>query len=659
KQKPGAGSGLECGNEKPMPFPRAAYAVAALILPVSAFADTGDPQVKTDHPWYPGELSCSTFERLLASQAELYTRVTGRAPVGDEDKALASWFWRNTHYWHGEEGAEDLWGRGFTQGDLRTREYWTGLFAHGFGLCGTTHSQWTAEMNALLGHVRGRAVGVEGHNSFEAFLTGGPYGAGKWVLLDHDISTVIFDEKGEALLSIAEVMRDPRRFGDRRFRPERQRGWLVAGLHPEDAKGVYTRFATAEYLSGYAGPPPLVRLKRGETFRRYLQPGLEDGKTFVFWGRNYNSGGIPGPERSLTWVNQPELMYGSRTGSPYRVGQARFANAVYVYRPDFARGDYKEGVVEESDRQVTFEFVSPYIIAATPPNAEPWGVYSPGGQNGLVLRGRASCSVEVSVDLGATWRSAGTFRDGMDLTDLVKGHRQYLLRLGASARELAGSGLTITTVCQANSSVLPRLKDGRHSRDVRSLRSGPGLGGAHPPAGPGATRGGFLPLAARHPGGFDAPRGTHRSDLRGGPGGFRQSSRSARGLFHRVFDGWGPRLEAASGRLEDPPAGGGTAGFLVPEFLLGMCGSFRDGPSLGSGPIPQYRRASLSSNRSARGLRGRPGSGPRHFRLDGGSGPSARLARLRGGRTARVGSSDGKERGDALGRVRTGGRPMR
>lgn len=461
-----------------MPFPRAAYAVAAMILPVSAFADTGDPQVKTDHPWYPGELSCSTFERLFASQAELYTRVTGRAPVGDEDKALASWFWRNTHYWHGEEGAEDLWGRGFTQGDLRTREYWTGLFAHGFGLCGTTHSQWTAEMNALLGHVRGRAVGVEGHNSFEAFLTGGPYGAGKWVLLDHDISTVIFDEKGEALLSIAEVMRDPRRFGDRRFRPERQRGWLVAGLHPEDAKGVYTRFATAEYLSGYAGPPPLVRLRRGETFRRYLQPGLEDGKTFVFWGRNYNSGGIPGPERSLTWVNQPELMYGSRTGSPYRVGQARFGNAVYVYRPDFARGDYKEGVVEESDRQVTFEFVSPYIIAATPPNAEPWGVYSPGGQNGLVLRGRASCSVEVSVDLGATWRSAGTFRDGMDLTDLVKGHRQYLLRLGAPARELAGSGLTITTVCQANSSVLPRLKDG--GTRVTFEASGRGLASVGP-----------------------------------------------------------------------------------------------------------------------------------------------------------------------------------
>ena len=25
-----------------------------------------------------------------------------------------------------------------------------------------------------------------------------------------------------------------------------------------------------------------------------MEPGLEDGKTFVFWGMNYNTGGVPG-----------------------------------------------------------------------------------------------------------------------------------------------------------------------------------------------------------------------------------------------------------------------------------------------------------------------------------------------------------------------------
>src|SRR5437868_5191428 len=128
----------------------------ALILTVSAAqAGVGDPQIRTDHPWYPGELACSTFERLFATQTAVYQRVVGLKPETDEQKALAAWLWRNTHYWHGEEGVEDLWGQGFGKGgDPRTRDYWTGMFAHGFGLCGTTHNQWIAEMEALLGHSR-------------------------------------------------------------------------------------------------------------------------------------------------------------------------------------------------------------------------------------------------------------------------------------------------------------------------------------------------------------------------------------------------------------------------------------------------------------------------------------------------------------------------
>ena len=140
------------------------------------------------------------------------------------------------------------------------------------------------------------------------------------MLLDHDISTVVFDAEGERLLSIAEIKADIR-LTDRSFLPERQHGWLVSALHPEDAPGVYARFDSVAYLSGYAGPPPTVHLRRGETLRRYLRPGLEDGKTFVYWGRNYNRGGIPGPERDLTWVNQPEKMHGSRVGTPATVAR--------------------------------------------------------------------------------------------------------------------------------------------------------------------------------------------------------------------------------------------------------------------------------------------------------------------------------------------------
>ena len=46
--------------------------LCGLLFASMAKADVGDPQIGTDHPWYPGELACSTYERLFATQAELY-----------------------------------------------------------------------------------------------------------------------------------------------------------------------------------------------------------------------------------------------------------------------------------------------------------------------------------------------------------------------------------------------------------------------------------------------------------------------------------------------------------------------------------------------------------------------------------------------------------
>src|SRR5262249_27686260 len=90
--------------------PLAVARVGVALAGSPARADVGDPQVGTDHPWYSGELGCSTFERLFATQAEHYRRVTGVTPKTDEDRALAAWFWRNTHYFHAEDGRQDLFG---------------------------------------------------------------------------------------------------------------------------------------------------------------------------------------------------------------------------------------------------------------------------------------------------------------------------------------------------------------------------------------------------------------------------------------------------------------------------------------------------------------------------------------------------------------------
>jgi hypothetical protein len=61
-------------------------------------------------------------------------------------------------------------------------------------------------------------------------------------------------------------------------------------------------------------------------------------------------------------------MHGSREGTGYHPGQARFANASYRYEPDFSGGGYREGMVEEDARRIVFEFNSPFTIAATPPD---------------------------------------------------------------------------------------------------------------------------------------------------------------------------------------------------------------------------------------------------------------------------------------------------
>ncbi|WP_166823445.1 hypothetical protein [Thalassoroseus pseudoceratinae] len=468
----------------------------AFTLNPTVRAGVGDPQVRTDHPWYPGELACSSFDRLAKTQADLFERVVGHAPKNDEDRVLAAWMWRNTHYWHGQEGHEDLWNRGFDNStDSATRDYWTGLFAHGYGLCGTTHAQWTAEIQHLLGHNRARVIGVSGHNSFEAFLKDSAYGTGQWSLLDHDVSTVLFDESGRKLLSIGDLQDDVRVLRGRTSRNASQNGWPVCGLHPDDWKA-FDSYRTAEYFAGYAGPPPMVHLRRGETFRRFLKPGLEDGKSFVFWGRNDPTDGISGPQRARTWVNQPEMFYNSAPESGYQSGRAQYANAVFTYRPNFANGDYTEGVIEETDSHTTFEFQSPYIIAATPASDHEWGIYEPGCRNGLVIRSTVPIQISVSTDRGQSWQTEDAMQQHWDLTDAVKGHRQYWLRIHDRAERLVESELEIVTVCQCNSSTIPRLTS--HGSTVEFAASGQAIISAGP----------NLDQAKAHrtAGDFDSPR---------------------------------------------------------------------------------------------------------------------------------------------------------
>src|SRR5213075_1917473 len=91
-----------------------------------------------------------------------------------------------------------------------------------------------------------------------------------------------------------------------------------------------------------------------------------------------------------------------------------------------------------------------------------------GGKNGLVVTGKSAVTVSVSTDQGKTWKSAGLPASagmGIDLTDHVKGHQQYWLRIGAGAAALKDAGLTWRTVCQTNVATIPRLHDGSNLID--------------------------------------------------------------------------------------------------------------------------------------------------------------------------------------------------
>ncbi|MFC1582336.1 DNRLRE domain-containing protein, partial [Planctomycetota bacterium] len=359
---------------------------------------------------------------------------------------------------------------------------WTGLTAYGHSLCGTTHAQWTSLLDRLLGNSRSHVSGVNGHNTLEVYLTGGAYGSGRWALLDQDELCLVFNHDAvPRMMSIPELVAMDKaarwKILDHTNNIQRQRGWYMFGQKDFGPQGSYRdydgydRYSSSLPNSSYEGAPPLLQLRRGEKLRRYYAPGL-GGSTYVLWGLNLSG---KGPSHDRTYSTQPERVYQKppvpvKVGGPY---SGFCGNAVYTYTPAFGSGDYKEGVVDEDDKQVTFEFNTPYVIGTTPPNKEKWGCYDEGGKNGLVISaGTASdVTVQISIDLGASWSHPRKLGTRIDLTDSVKGTQSYFLKFNAGAPALAGKGIVMRTVCQLNAYLLPRI-DGVTEVKYRASQQG-------------------------------------------------------------------------------------------------------------------------------------------------------------------------------------------
>ena len=158
---------------------------------------------------------------------------------------------------------------------------------------------------------------------------------------------MVFDDDGKAM-SIEEIiphakaednawMTDPKRGGPYK---------LAMGPFGDSLDG-YQQIVDQQMLFGFNAMPIVYSLRAGESFTRYLDPGLEDGKTFMFWGKDYYD--LDGKPRARPVPQQTFL-----DGYPVGTGlQRRFrvhqANGVFEYNVPLADGKYKEGVKTEKD----------------------------------------------------------------------------------------------------------------------------------------------------------------------------------------------------------------------------------------------------------------------------------------------------------------------
>jgi hypothetical protein len=460
-------------------------AVLAAGICASSGAVVADPQIMTDHPVYRGELACSTLDRNIADAYRVFKDRYGHDPATDTEKVIAPWIWLTEHYMHACENrvfvgtdnpdanrAKDPpWlGR---DGWMDNKDCQMNQFSFSFALCYSVH----AHMSVLIEHALGndfsrvRCPEITGHTPFEAFADG------KWILADNFSALMVFDDEGKPV-GLDEIYRhedakdkewfaDPKRGGPYKFNQS------AFG----DRSDGYSKVRWYQYNFGYNAMPIVYSLRAGETFTRTLDPGLDDGQTWIFWGKDYFAlNGKPkhGPYRNVTFLDDTP-MGNDRKGR----GRAYYGNGVFEYTPPLADGTHKDAAKEakdvtfkdgalrgkKADAMVTFEHVSPYIIAARPIEGgdREWKLLEEKCRDGAVVSGAAvgEVPVTVSVDGGQNWHSIGAAKGGfkLDFTDVVKGRHQYLIRFNLSKADGLRS-LQLRTITQVGRGVFPRLKDG-------------------------------------------------------------------------------------------------------------------------------------------------------------------------------------------------------
>jgi len=236
------------------------------------------------------------------------------------------------------------------------------------------------------------------------------------------------------------------------------------------------------YGEGYTATPIVYRLRRGESFTRWLQPsgvvsdlGLAG---LIWWG--YNGGnagsGDNAPYTEWSFVQNAPARDEVAGGTEESRGQQRYGNGCFDWTPNLANGEHLDGAADVTGVLATggspalrssgtstlvLEHFTPYTIAGRPTDAA-----NPANDavDGAIVYANAvgTVGVEVSLNAGLTWASVGTLSGAgaqVDFTNSVKGRNQYLLRLSFDDGEGLNS-LRLRTITMLSQGVYPNLKDG-------------------------------------------------------------------------------------------------------------------------------------------------------------------------------------------------------
>ncbi len=485
------------------------FAVAATS---TAYAQAGGPELRTDDTYFPGEGAMSTPAKVVQRAYAIPRGTLGSAT--NRDKFIRLFLWRSENFGHLTSPAVyNLPGVApdpkADNGLMTDYDAMRALFSYGWGLCGTNHGQMRVFADEAGWESRRR--GLQGDTGYEIFVDGG------WRYCNTDQYTIHFlsNSPSAHFASVDEVIGTNHHYIE--WNPDIGLGYKLpqANTHGSyaDFAGVTGTVANRSlqwrsyyngvwapgnnykmYGEGYTATAAVVRLRRGETFTRWMAPtgavtelGLA-GR--IWWG--YNAGDIGGgdntPYTQWSFVQNAPARDETPGGAEESRGQQRYGNGCFLWQPSLAAGEHLDGATAVTgtltaggapalkstgaSTLVLFQN-TPYTIAG-----RPTGGVDPAlaALDGAVITANAvgSVDVEVSVNSGATWASIGALAGNgakIDFTDSVKGRNQYLLRLTFGDGEGLDT-LSLRTITMMNQAIYPTLKSGTAQVTYSASNSG-------------------------------------------------------------------------------------------------------------------------------------------------------------------------------------------